>query len=351
MVKSGRIRKKEMELRQMAFWSGFVHDQYDLFLPLPGVIYLFGISLWSVSLGRPTSIKNSDVTVPPLSPLHASFDLALLAAWVELCKIQGSISDFYNGPKLRPTADTIKMITSFDQNLTRWLDELSDRLRWDCCANPDLASSLCILHLHYCATRIVLHRPLAAYRRVSQSPLLVLELNEISPGGLSRSNSRAICATNAMQIGNLSAHILDKYGAKNMSTICNRITFIAATTMLLHLLAEGNRPGSDCNEGRNCLTNCVRVLGALANRYLVAGNSRTVLSFILEKSGIKLSDNIESTVLDSGFNTQIGPTTNDVVDDLSLDLNWFNFISTFESQYGFGENFDCMVTDGILPAT
>ncbi|CAH0047587.1 unnamed protein product [Clonostachys solani] len=193
------LTEKEAQIRHMVLWASLVHDMH-----------------WSLYLGRPTTLKLSDI-----APVCLSRDFTKLIfcrpsghekklttrIYEALLKLMGLISPLCDRcVVLKPstTAETYFRMASLDEELNSWRSELLEDLRWPP-RTWDMPSSFYLLHTQYYVALILLHRPFVQYEPPEQSS------DGRSATGDSKTHftklSRSVCAENAGMI----VEIFEKY--------------------------------------------------------------------------------------------------------------------------------------------
>ena len=325
--KLGYVTKKQCEERKRVFWMAFVNDWYVLASSHKLWADSDIGSLWAVYFGRPAAIKLSEITVPLLSPMDDSFDTALLAAWVELCKIQGAVAELCNITTRRSHAEegTIQQLTTCDRMLRQWDLDLSDHLRWQAMDLSDRGPSLCVLQMMYCTTMITLHRPLAGFGKASP-PLRHAASAFGSVDSANTATSREICRNFAVQGATLLDQFHRVYGPKHASTLMIRITFVVATTLVLQILATEEYLDTPCSEERDRLKPCVTFLDNLASQFPIGIQAARTLHTLLQHCGI------ENSADESSAKAPIQKSQGAEVD--LFDDDWITFLPTYNDRVG-----------------
>ena len=260
--------------------------------------------------------------------MDESFDNTLLAAWVELCKVQGAIADLSNSPSrpLRAEAETIQQLISCESMLRQWDIDLSDHLRWQPLDLSVRAPNLCVLQMMYCITLITLHRPQAGFSTANpQLGHTALAFDHADSANTV--TSRKVCRDFAIRGAMLLEQFQRIYGPKHTSTLMIRITFVVATTLVLHILAAAACLENSCSEERKCLKFCLAFLESLATQFPIGVKASQALQTLLQHCGIESA---------SGEPQANPPIQKSQAAELNLFVNddWMAFLPLFDDRVG-----------------
>ncbi|KAH7131464.1 fungal-specific transcription factor domain-containing protein [Dactylonectria estremocensis] len=192
-----QITGREAHIRHMVLWASLITDKF-----------------WSLYLGRPITLKTADI-----APSCLSFDFDRLLscrsvahekkvgtriyeALLRLMEVAIPLCDNRFLPSSNPTEAYLK-VAAMEQALKRWHSGLESNLRWPSQKQVVMPASYFLLHTHYHAALILLHRPLIRY---GDSPLdeeddTILETDE-SFNHLT-TLSRSICIKSAKCISRI----------------------------------------------------------------------------------------------------------------------------------------------------
>ena len=144
---STKLSHIDVEVRQVVFWGCFNLDRYVGCTQTLCCKSLPVHRLWALYLGRPPFIKLTDVSIRRPDRDARTWDLRILAAWVELLDIAGQIGDkLYDShctsrtctllTKSRNTNSCSQaQIDHYTDALQQWHNSLEPSLQFDTGAN------------------------------------------------------------------------------------------------------------------------------------------------------------------------------------------------------------------------
>lgn len=284
--------------------------------------------MWSISLGRPNSIRLQDIACPTISPIHSSPEMALLSAWSDLCKIQVEIVELYTSYRSRSTdaSNLQHAVAGLDQKLSEWHDTLPDTTKYNHNDSSQPASRY-TLHLAYLASCIVLHRPLTAFRDLGRGLSLPQALDNSRRSRYDTSVPTNKCRSAALEIAQVLKEFTTKFRHKQMPTLLTRMSFIASTTLIFGILSADKSQQEQFQQDRVALQTCSETLGLSEQLFPSAKFTRAVLHRILKSNQIVLGENNvpeESPVSMTDFYNENLHTdwAMDSTFGLPTDMNW-----------------------------
>ncbi|KAF2265491.1 hypothetical protein CC78DRAFT_493402 [Lojkania enalia] len=156
------LPEREVEIRQMTLWACVIYDKY-----------------WALFLGRPTSMKSSDLeiysltkqferlgTCRPAGP-EKSMETQVYEALLDLMELAGKITENMD-PRTQNHGTTIDRdqylrMAALDREFSNWYARLPECLRWTPANIATAPFSFFLLHQQYHSSLILLHRPFAMY--------------------------------------------------------------------------------------------------------------------------------------------------------------------------------------------
>nr|AEF16064.1 regulatory protein CefR [Hapsidospora chrysogena] len=188
------LPERDMQIRHMVLWASMTTDR-----------------MWSLYLGRPITIKTSDV-----SPSCLSFDFGRMVlcqpsrqekklvtriyeALLKMMEVVSQVGEL-RGPRPPKSTETYFKLGAIDQQLRDWQINLPEQLQWPQETHEDMPPPYYLLHTQYHAALILLHRPFVRYNENSEPDIN----NHFS------SLSRSTCAESAKII----AVIFEQYRSR-----------------------------------------------------------------------------------------------------------------------------------------
>ncbi len=293
-----------------------------------------------MSLGRPTAIKLSEATVKLLCPINPSFEALLLAAWVELCKVQNMINELHShSSDLYHSGEMLtNRLNLCEDALRRWDTDLSDNLRWSAFQLSANAPSLCVLQMMFCTTMLMLHRPPARYGKENPNENRFSQLGVGLPpkqDNFGTQTSREMCREYATRVSGLLDRFSKAYGPKHMSTLMNRIAFLTATTLVLHIVVTEPRIGMPCTLERSCLCTCLSFFDVLETQFPLSMHAKKSLQTLLRQCGLEIppsssESSASATTVEQGAAPWSDRARQDFVSLEVSDTDWTSFLPTVD---------------------
>lgn len=205
------LSQREVDIRRMTMWACVIYDRY-----------------WSLFLGRPTTMKSTDLeiyslsnqferlgTLMPAGPAK-SLNTRIYEALIDLMEIGGKIVENTELRKSElaqtPDQSAYFKMASLDRELHNWAARLPADLRYTEENRTNAPYSFYLLHQQYHAVLILLHRPFARYDDPNCP-----ETEEVSAldSHFSRA-SRAICTKSAVTMARIFWHHRQRFDGKRI---------------------------------------------------------------------------------------------------------------------------------------
>ncbi|GIZ37302.1 hypothetical protein CKM354_000075200 [Cercospora kikuchii] len=225
------LSQRELDVRRITLWACVIYDRY-----------------WSLFLGRPLTMKSSDLEVYSLTnqferlgtcmPAGAgqSMHTKIYEALIELMEIAGKIveeAEFRTNHDTDHTPDQsayFKM-AALDREIRNWATRLSPELRYTEDNKRNAPLSFYLLHQQFHAVLILLHRPFARYDDAGST--------ESEEGNALDSHfsqaSRAICTKSAVAMAKLFWQHRQRFDGKTIFCIGMQHAGTAAIALIAAL--------------------------------------------------------------------------------------------------------------------
>jgi hypothetical protein len=169
---------------------------------------------WAIFLGRPTSMKSSDLemynlskqferlgTCRPAGP-DKSMETMIYEALIDLMELSGKITEnidlHLNNAGASPNSAHRKRMAAVHREFSIWYDRLPEKLQWTPNNIATAPFSFFLLHQQYHACIILLHRPFALYGDQDAN-----EDQNNNPEDHSSTLSRTVCTSHAIRIARI----------------------------------------------------------------------------------------------------------------------------------------------------
>ncbi|KAF2492446.1 hypothetical protein BU16DRAFT_466772, partial [Lophium mytilinum] len=220
---------REVEIRQMTLWACVIYDKY-----------------WALFLGRPTSMKSTDLEIYSLSKqferlgtcrpagVEKSLETQIYEALLDLMELAGKITENMDprsqGPDAVIDRNQYLRMAALDREFSNWYARLPDTLRWTP-ANINAAPfSFFLLHQQYHSALILLHRPFAMYEDSQQAD------DEASgPDSHFSALSRTVCTKHAIRVARIFWQHRQRFDTKQIFVTGMQHAGTAATALVAAL--------------------------------------------------------------------------------------------------------------------
>jgi hypothetical protein len=183
----------------MTLWACVIYDKY-----------------WALFLGRPTSMKSSDLEIYHLTKqferlgtcrpagLGKSMETMIYEALLYLMELAGKITENMDPHRSQnATSDSHAAVdrnqymrmAALDREFSSWYARLPEQLRWTPANIATAPFSFFLLHQQYHASLILLHRPFALYEDQAG--------NESGPDDHFSALSRTVCTKHAIRVARI----------------------------------------------------------------------------------------------------------------------------------------------------
>lgn len=212
LINRGKMSPSEGLSRHILFLGAFVYDK-----------------LWSLYLGRPSSIPVSHLTGAQRRIAEQGWEIpATLQAWAGLAADISEVTDILNSD------------TPLDWRSLEGLFELDNRISQRCAGLPaslqlnesrvsDLPASAYGLNIQFRGIRIVLHRLLS--KAIAQNGNSIA-----SPQRERIQHSRSVMRENAVSIARMASVYQQIFGIENVITVMLDNVYVAAALLISHIL-------------------------------------------------------------------------------------------------------------------
>jgi len=183
----------------MTLWACVIYDKY-----------------WALFLGRPTSMKPSDLEIYNLTKqferlgtcrpagLGKSMETMIYEALLDLMELAGKITENMDPHRSQHAAsdshtavdrNQYMRMAALDREFSSWYARLPEQLRWTPANIATAPFSFFLLHQQYHASLILLHRPFALYEDQAG--------NESGPDDHFSALSRTVCTKHAIRVARI----------------------------------------------------------------------------------------------------------------------------------------------------
>ena len=214
LVRQERLTASDANIRHNLFLATFVYDK-----------------LWSLYLGRPSSISEAYLTAARRSNKDVVVTDAM-NAWVSLCLQISQVTDVLNCPAML-ARDARARIAELDVRVQSCYQSLPRELTYQEPRLSDLDMSAYGLNIQFCGIRIVLHRMSTHSRTEKHDNVGSQTASSLDPD-LARSSS--IIHENGVQIARLTRAYRQIFGVEKVSTIMLDNMYVAARALISHIL-------------------------------------------------------------------------------------------------------------------
>ncbi|KAJ9658282.1 hypothetical protein H2201_007841 [Coniosporium apollinis] len=271
-TRSSNLPEREVEVRRMTLWACVIYDKY-----------------WALFLGRPTSMKSSDLeiysltnqferlgTCKPSGP-QKSLETQIYEALLDLMELAGKITENTDG-NYQTNASVDRnahlRIAALDRELNNWYTRLPEPLRWTQANIETAPFSFFLLHQQYHSALILLHRPLATYEEPSGS-----DSEDNGPENHFSALSRATCTKHAIRVARIFWTHRQRFDTKLIFCTGMQHAGTAATALVAALAFI--KDSSDRNNNMQYLECLSAALQDMAHAYQPAERMSTVLQAVM----------------------------------------------------------------------
>ncbi|KAF2186726.1 hypothetical protein K469DRAFT_630689 [Zopfia rhizophila CBS 207.26] len=224
-----RLPEREVEIRQMTLWACVIYDKY-----------------WALFLGRPTSMKNSDLeiyylskqferlgTCRPAGP-EKSMETQIYEALLDLMELAGKITENIDPRSQSPDSafdrNQYLRMAALDREFSNWYARLPESLCWTPANIATAPFSFFLLHQQYHSSLILLHRPFAMYEDHGHQSY---ESN--GPDDHFSALSRTVCTKHAIRVARIFWQHRQRFDTKQIFVTGLQHAGTAATALVAAL--------------------------------------------------------------------------------------------------------------------
>jgi hypothetical protein len=210
------LPKREVQIRHMTLWACVVYDKY-----------------WALFLGRPTSLKSSDLEIYNLAKQferlgtckpagsQKSLETQIYEALLDLMELAGKITENIDPSSIANDnidRNAYLRMAGLDRELNSWYARLPEPLKWSPANINTAPFSYFLLHQQYHSALILLHRPFALYEEPnnSQDP----EEGGDNGGSVEKDHfsamSRTVCTKHAVHVARIFWHHRQRFDTKKI---------------------------------------------------------------------------------------------------------------------------------------
>jgi len=299
------LTERDAQIRYMLLWYACVCDK-----------------LWAIYLGRPTTLKVSDIAPSCLSkdfgrlinarlptPLNKSTETRVYEAYLKLMDLLEPLCDTVLKPA--KTTDGYFRIAALDRELDDWYAKLPEDLIW---TEENIANGpppFFLLHSQYHAALILLHRPYVNYEAITGPS----QSHGAPSAKTDQSNhftllSRTVCVDNAKRIASIFRSYRERFNIAQVFVTGLQHAGAAATALMAEIVSYPDV--SECAEIIGLLDYLKRTIGLMSKTYQPASMMSSVVEYFLKDirsrpGGSKLAV-LQSPTLPSVPTAPAGPT-------------------------------------------
>jgi hypothetical protein len=202
------LPQREIDIRRMTLWACVVYDKY-----------------WALFLGRPTSMKSSDLEIYHLSkqferlgtckPVgnEKATQTQIYEALLDLMELAGKITENTGQGETGGAVDrdAYLRMAALDREFGAWYARLPEALRWTPQNINSAPLSFFMLHQQYHAALILLHRPFAMYEEPNTN-----DEDNNAPDNHFSALSRTVCTKHAIRVARIFWHHRQRFDTKQI---------------------------------------------------------------------------------------------------------------------------------------
>ncbi|ETS84324.1 hypothetical protein PFICI_02349 [Pestalotiopsis fici W106-1] len=256
LVNQGILSQTDLKMRSLLFMSAFVYDK-----------------TWALYLGRPGCIPTGTMDVSSQPSIIATCDNKNLTCWVNLCTRISEVTECLNASGASLNRNRVEELLQVDNKIMNAYDLIPRDISSQHCRISELDQSAYGLNIQFHGIRIVLHRALIRIIKKQQPP--------ISSDCLRMEKSRSIMHDNAVSICRLVLAYREIFGIENFITIMLDNMYIAASTIVSHILhPPSGYPNTLASDDMQLLRVLSKSMESAQKHYPVAEKMRSTLARI-----------------------------------------------------------------------
>jgi len=269
LVKKGKLTQAEATFRHKLFLATFVYD-----------------SLWSLYLGRPSSIPLPLLRVARRSAENKAI-VSTLDIWVSLCIEISEIANILNGPSLLDS-DSLNRLGELDSNIRNLADSLPTHLAYKDSMIFELDPTAYGFQVQLCGIQIVLHRILSKGQGKVLHSYDGLEMAAAAKKSRCHPSERyhKVMHENAVRIARLVMTYRQLYGIDRIITVMLDNMFVAAAALISDLIRSHRENGTFNDRDIHWLRLLFGVMESSQKHYLVTARMRDSLFSIMKGTSL-----------------------------------------------------------------
>ncbi|KAI9812436.1 MAG: hypothetical protein M1827_004667 [Pycnora praestabilis] len=266
-----------VQIRHMVLWACMVYDKY-----------------WALFLGRPTSIKSSDLRVFQLtahfqrlgsclpSGPEKSLETLIYEALLDLMDVAGKITEDLDTRPLPTDNNAYLAMAALDRELNSWYMRLPGSLKWSPTNVQTAPFSFFLLHQQFHSALILLHRPFATYEH---SYPKIEDESDIDINHFSLL-SRSICFDNATRLARIFRFHRERFDTRQIFVTGLHHAGTAATALVAGItLIQDPKDRVEPLQHLQCLDDALQ---DMSHAYAPAERLSNILSNVMRESAWKL---------------------------------------------------------------
>lgn len=250
-------------MRSLLLLSAFVYDK-----------------AWALYLGRPSCIPVGILDRSAQQAIEAAYDNRTLSSWIDLSRRISEITECLNGPGYDINRNTVEELLQVDTKIVNSYDLIPRETSSQHCQISELDQTAYGLNIQFLGIRIVLHRAIIRILSRQKSP--------VSSDCLRVEKSRGIMHENAVRICRLILAYREIFGTENFITIMLDNMYIAASTIVSHIVQPPTTyPSTTTSDDMSLLRVLAESMESAQRHYPVAEKMRSTLSRITKNHELR----------------------------------------------------------------
>ncbi|KAF2841011.1 hypothetical protein M501DRAFT_930351 [Patellaria atrata CBS 101060] len=277
--RSSGLPQREVDIRHMTLWACVIYDKY-----------------WALFLGRPTSMKSSDIEIHSLANqferlgtcrpagVERSVETMIYEALLDVMELAGKITENIDPRSQSDDRNAYLRMAALDREFGNWYARLPEPLRWTPHNINNAPFSFFLLHQQYHCALILLHRPFAMYEEPATSETEEGNGHDNHFSAL----SRTVCTKHAIRVARIFWQHRQRFDTKQICIIGLQHAGTAATALVAALAFI--KDSSDRNNNMQYLEVLSAALQDMACTYQPAERMSVVLTGVMNELGGSSSD-------------------------------------------------------------
>lgn len=250
-------------MRSLLLLSAFVYDK-----------------AWALYLGRPSCIPVGIVDMSAQRSIESAYDNRTLSSWVDLSRRISEVTECLNGPRSSTNRHRVEELLQVDTKIVNSYDLIPRETSSQHCRLSELDQTAYGLNIQFLGIRIVLHRAIIRILSRQKPP--------VSSDCLRVEKSRAIMHENSISICRLILAYREIFGTENFITIMLDNMYIAASTIISHIVQPPTTHSSiPTSDDMSLLRVLAESMESAQKHYPVAEKMRSTLSRITRNNELR----------------------------------------------------------------